>query len=204
MIDAPDVNQTTDPAESGFTLLEILVTMVVMSLVMVAALTMLVGMVRNEDRQSANANVATISRETTELLARDLRQSNPLLAPSTDLNKSREAVIQIDDGAGFSELVRYRIDTLTTALVREVLDPATSAVVSTQILVASTANDADLVPLFRWFDQSGIEISESEPASRVECAVRVSVRLHIPIEDGPARETQFDVSMRNSKEPGTC
>ena len=183
--------------ESGFTLLELLIVITILSIVMSVALGLLVTLMHNESQQSARADAQNELNFALEQLSADLREANPVYAPSSPSAKLYETNLAIGPSAGTQTFIRWSID--GGHLVRSTLDSPGGTETGQTIALDVAQNAATSTPLFRWFTNDGSELVETDASSTVTC----SVRAHIALQSGllnPDKPllAEADVAIRNA------
>jgi prepilin-type N-terminal cleavage/methylation domain-containing protein len=164
--------------ESGFTLVELMVTLLVMSAVMAGALSFLYGLMRNDRYQEALVNNQEKVRFAMIELTRDLRNANPLLPLGTLEAYGTQVDLALGPGAGPQDHVRWQL--VGTTLYRYELDGSLN-VVGTRAVVEGLDNLGAGVDLFEFYDEDGNRITSlttAFPADVANCAIRVHVTIY--------------------------
>lgn len=164
--------------QSGFTMVELMVTLLVMSVVVAGALGFLHSLMRNDRYQEALVNNQETVRFAMLDITRDFRNANPLLPLSSLAEYDAKADIALGPESGPQEYVRWELTART--LYRHELDSARNVVASRVVLEG--VDNADVgVDLFEFYDEDGNRITElptAFPADVANCAIRVHVTVY--------------------------
>lgn len=165
-------------AQSGFTLVELMITLLVLSAVMAGTLTFLHGLLRNDRYQEALVNNQETVRFAMVEITRDIRNANPLLPFDTFAAYDTQAMVALGPEAGAQEFVKWELSDRT--LYRHELDDELNVVASRVVLEG--VDNADVgADLFEYYDEEGNRITElasAYPADVGLCAIRVHVTIH--------------------------
>jgi Tfp pilus assembly protein PilW len=182
--------------EAGFTIVEILITVVISMGVLASLLSMLTSQSTAERRVQDVANSQESIRLAYVELTRDLRAADPLVA-ATDTSVE----LLHHDSAGVARRLRWAIETSSpgAALVRrEVAADGTTAVSYRLVGLASATS------LFR-FDKAGPVFAPIAAAEAPQCAKRVGVDLRATAAgDGAPLQLSSDVDLRNVRVSALC
>lgn len=163
--------------EDGFTLVELMITLLVLSLVMAGALTYFHGLLRNDRYQEALVNNQETVRLAMIEIARDLRNANPLYPLDTLV--AYETRADLATGAeGAQTYVRWEL--VDRTLYRHELDDSFN-VVSTRRVLEGVDNVDIAEPLFEFYDEEQNLISSLATALAADvanCAIRVDITIH--------------------------
>lgn len=182
--------------ESGFTLIELAIVMMISTIVMAS----IVGILTSQTRAERSVNGLASAQEQVRLalvaIQSDLRSAEPLVAlpAATDFPKRMEIVhLAFEDDS----LVRFRwrLDDATDELVRESLDNDGNVTGTTFRLGGVTNNT-----VFRYFNSKGDELTAENSTSETiaRCTLRVRVLIDAAPEGGPQPlDNWSDVQLRN-------
>ncbi|HEX9683334.1 MAG TPA: hypothetical protein VGA13_09645 [Acidimicrobiales bacterium] len=161
--------------EAGFTIVELAVTMLVMSLVMVGAMAMFASMLTNDRYQQALVNNQEKVRFALLELGRDIRNANPI-NPHDDVNAYATA-IEMSTGPGGGTQTHIRWQLTGSTLTRSVLSAPGGAATSTRVVLDGVDNDPSS-PFLRYFDDQGAEITTIQTSGDyANCAIRVEMTV---------------------------
>lgn len=183
---------------SGFTVVELAITMAISMVVMLSLFGLLESQMRAERRVNSFADNTEELRQAIVAMQRDIRSSEPL----KPLNTSAEYALRIelniyDDILDTSPTpVTWVVDTANDELRREVKDSAGNATVTYR--VRGVANDFGN-PLFRFWKGNGEEYFATDtPADIAQCTIRIQIRLVAAPNAGPAPAIiASDAQLRN-------
>jgi type II secretory pathway pseudopilin PulG len=192
--------------ESGFTLVELAITMMVGTIVMIS----LLGLLTSQSKAERRLNDFVGNQESARLalveMQQDLRSAEPL-APLADPSEypARVQIVNVDFTTGARTQFQWRLDTVNKQLVRETLDTSGNVTGTTYRLKG--VNDT---AAFEYFDAKGYEYLTVlpnpnpgnlalDPSSTIaRCTVRMRITLHGAPNRGPAPTlASSDVEMRN-------
>jgi prepilin-type N-terminal cleavage/methylation domain-containing protein len=164
--------------ESGFTIVELMITLLVMSAVMAGALTFFYGLMRNDRYQDALVNNQEKVRFAMMEITRDIRNANPPLTFPTFAEYDNQIMVALGPEAGPQDVVRWELDDRT--LYRHELD-SDGNVTGTRTVLSGVDNVDLGAALFDYFDEDGNRIKDlptAFPADLGLCAIRVHVTIH--------------------------
>jgi prepilin-type N-terminal cleavage/methylation domain-containing protein len=183
-------------SESGFTLVELTVVMMLLSVVSVSILGMLVSQSNAEKRLNRAANNQEVLRQALIEVARDIRSSDPIGWQANVADFATQLPMRIRDVRSENDRsIRWRLNTATSELVREELD-AQGNVTGTSYRVAGMVNQT----IFTYYraDGSAYALSGLDAGAVDRCTVRIHVALTGAPQSGPAPSTvETDVQIRN-------
>lgn len=182
--------------ESGFTVVELAITMLISAIVSVSLLGLLTSQSSVERRMSSLATNQEQVRQALVLLQRDLRSAEPLipLADATSYPRQVE-LLHLDFDTDAVLRFRWRLDTTADELVRETLAPDGTATATTHRLTGVTSDT-----VFRYFSSNGTELLAGAVTSATiaTCTIRIRIDVEAAPERGPAPlEATSDVDLRN-------
>lgn len=212
-----------DGDESGFTLVELMITTALLATVMAAILGVLDSQTRTERRVRIFADNQEVLRQAIVAMQRDIRSSEPLkrlaTSPEYALRIDLDVYSKITDPAPIP--IRWIVDTGTEELRREVLNSAGTPVAITHRVTGVSNNYA--VPLFTFYnanskagsgtvaatpvadeDLGKYDLASSNPTDIASCAVRIRIDLLAAPTPGPAPARLIsDAQLRNRLPGGT-
>lgn len=189
--------------EAGFTLMEVVVTCLVMMIVLGALLGVLESGTKVEARTQAMINSQEDVRFAMAEVLRDLRAADPLLPlPSVGAyTSSFEARHGEPASPGY---LRWRVDPVSSSLVRELLSGAGGTATATTYRLERVRNLDAGSPLttFRYFNSEGTELTgtNATPADFANCTIRVSVTIKADTDRAPGLQPfslTSDAELRN-------
>lgn len=189
-------------SESGFTLVELLVVMLLMGIVGSIVTTALVrGMQTSTVAQSRINGLSDLQRGI-ERVARELRVADPLCVPvdasDPDIHESKLGASVYRDGKRYYHEFYLTGTGADEALLQDITvydppDAATGTLVSSGTFVADTGNDILGVPLFEYFDQNG------DPPTPVGAAAQVTINLAKQVAGDDPVQVTTTVEVRNTR-----
>ncbi len=213
----------TGRPESGFTLVELMITMMLLTTVMAAIFGVLESQTRTERRVQIFADNQEVLRQAIVAMQRDIRSSEPLkklaTSPEFALRIELDVYEKITDPAPIA--IRWIVDTSTAELRREVVGIGTTPTAVTH-RVSGVANSY-AVPLFTFYnanstaaipttttsiagspDPGEYNLATANPADIANCAVRIRINLVAAPTPGPApARLVSDAQLRNRLPGGT-
>ncbi len=214
-------------SQAGFTLIELMITMALLSTVMAAIFGVLDSQTRTERRVQIFADNQEVLRQAIVAMQRDIRSSEPLkkLPTSPDpaclscgyaLRIDLDVYDKITDPTPVP--IRWIVDTGARELRREVLDTAGNPIAVTHRLTGVSNDYA--VPLFTFYnanskatsgtstvadeDLGKYNLVNTNPADIASCAVRIRIDLLAAPKPGPAPARLIsDAQLRNRLPGGT-
>lgn len=209
LTEASDAN-----AEAGFTVIELVVSAMILTIVLAMFFSTLASLMRSENRSQALVSNEQNVRFEVDQLAREIRASNPLTILSTVSAYSNQIQFVLGPTGGTQQVVRWTYDTNPGSstyeqLSRQVMsDSSQSAtVVSTSWYLIRVRNVENGTPVFRYYDgqeQDMVADGNYNASDIANCAIRVHIALSSDSNPGPLpfTETQ-DVELRNRLPGGT-
>jgi type II secretory pathway pseudopilin PulG len=189
----------TEGADDGFTVVELSVSMSIMSVVLIAIFGLLTSQSVALRRVDAMADNREAARLALLELQQDLRSAEPLVELSSPASYATEVRLTHREFVTGAETVfRWRVDPVADQLVRELLAPDGTVVATTYRM----SGVVDTAP-FRYFGQDGLELPTSglnaaSPSLLATCTIRVRITLHAAPIKGPAPMlADSDVQLRN-------
>lgn len=183
--------------DAGFTVVELSIAMLIMSIVMVSLAGLLQSQSSAERRLSSLADNQEEARLALVELQRDLRSAEPLVALETSaMYATQVRLVHVDFATEARSMFQWRLDTTTHELVREELNATGTAVTATTYRLRGVADTV----AFRYFEQSGLELQPAvaNPSVISECTIRMRITLHAGPTKGPAPTlVDSDVELRN-------
>jgi prepilin-type N-terminal cleavage/methylation domain-containing protein len=184
--------------QSGFSLVEMMISMTIMSILIGTLLGSMDIATRGQNRQEALvANQETVRQALLEM-DRDLRDANPiesLATPSLYPSQVETADIAPD---GTTEFVLWQLS--DTTVTRSLLSAPNGTTLSTQTVLTNVTNNSTGTSLFRYFNSANSELT---PANNTagdfsNCAVRILITVSAASDPGPVPFSESsDVEIRN-------
>lgn len=191
--------------ESGFTVVELAITMAISMIVMGSILGILDSQTRAERRVSTFADNQEVIRQAVVAMQRDIRSSEPL----AELPGSATQYALRIDLSVFEDIldpnpvsIRWRVDIAAKELVRETLD-ATGAVTGVTHRLTGVTNNFGS-PLFTFYDavQLPYDLTLTTPKTISDCTVRIRTRLVAAPTAGPAPAVLISDTQLRNRLPG--
>lgn len=190
------LNAAAGAADAGFTLVELTVVMMIMSIVSVSILGMLVSQTNAEKRVNRAANNQEVLRQAIVEVEKDIRSSDPILYQPNVGDFATQLPVRIRNITDeIDRFVRWRLDTTTSSLLREELDTSQN-VTATSYRVPGMVNQT----IFTYYraDGSAYTLTGLDAGAVDRCTVRVHVALRGAPQSGPAPTlVEADVQVRN-------
>jgi len=203
-----------DPAETGFTIIEVVISTSILLLVLAMFFNTLVSLTRSEDRaQRLVVNEQSVRFELDQL-AREIRSSNPLAILPATATYSNQIEMVLGPTGGTQTVVRWTYDTDPASPTYEKLDrqlmsdtSQTADVLATSWQLIRVRNVESAKPIFTYYDaadQDMVADGNYTASDIANCAIRVRIELSSDSMPGPLpfTETQ-DVELRNRLPGGT-
>lgn len=197
--------------ENGATLVEVLVTTLLLAIVFGAVLVLLDTLARTERRSSASVNNQDEVRAAMTQFGREVRGANPLLRLTSVTNYQNSVMLRLGDTTvGAIQYVRWSFDPATSQVIRQTLsgDTPTSSVTGTRVVLRNVRNSSMTPPLpfLRYYDVVGNQLSTTANTTRdfVRCARRITIAVAADPQKGGADPfvRQTEVQLRNSTAGG--
>ena len=194
-----------DGDESGFTVVEVMVTLLISSIVMGTIFDLLATQTNVERRASSFAENQEALRQAIVIIQRDVRSSEPLrpLATSAEYGLRIDLHVYASIDAPSPTSIRWIVDTAARELRREQLD-STGAVTAVTYRVAGVANTATM-PLFGFYmvNDMPYNLTADTPTDIADCTVRIHITLVAAPNAGPApARLESDAQLRNRRPGG--
>ncbi|MDQ3107359.1 MAG: hypothetical protein M3Q68_06085 [Actinomycetota bacterium] len=184
--------------ESGFTVVELAIVMLISATVMGS----LIGILDSQSRAERRINALASNQEQVRLalvqVQQDLRSAEPLVELD-DISKypTQMNIMHRDFDDDDVTYFRWRLNTVANELVRETLATDGSVAATTFRLAGVTSNT-----VFRYFKTNGAELQPdpTQHTSRdiADCTVRVRILIDAAPEKGPQPlDNWSDVQLRN-------
>ena len=212
MLSAP--GERNDPGETGFTIIEVVISTSILLLVLAMFFNTLVSLTRSEDRaQRLVVNEQSVRFELDQL-AREIRSSNPLAILTATATYSNQIEMVLGPTGGTQTVVRWTYDTDPASPTYEKLDrqlmsdtSQTASVLATSWQLIRVRNVESAKPIFTYYDaadQDMVADGNYTASDIANCAIRVRIELSSDSMPGPLpfTETQ-DVELRNRLPGGT-
>lgn len=208
--------------ESGFTLPELLVVILITGIVMVALFSSMTSVVSATARTDARTQTLNETRQAMETIIRDLRAANPIDALSSvaDYDRTVQFSVFCSSGtpncSGNLRSVRYRanaavLERIVGGSTYPLLRPQGAASLSDGLRRGALLNTAS-EPVFTYFLRDGRRIqtsgSDSSPSTTFrDCAKTVRIHLKVRADSNDPKavvDLKTDVALRNYNEVSGC
>jgi prepilin-type N-terminal cleavage/methylation domain-containing protein len=193
-----------DGDETGFTLVELLVSMTILLVVLGSLLSVLESLTTSERRTSSRVDTEQAARLTLTQLARDLRESNPV-QPQPDLTGYSAAVDVLLDGPP-PQHIRWAYDPARATLTRYAV--AGDGSQRATAVLGGVVNGAEGPGVFTWLDAAGRSMAAqtwATPDDVARCAREINVLLVLAAPAGLVTTTQTaQTALRNQASPEGC
>ena len=182
--------------DHGFTLVELTVVMMVMSVVSVSILGMLVSASNAEKRTSRAANNQEILRQALIEVGKDIRASDPIEPQANVADFATQLPLRLRNvGDDNDRFVRWRYDATTSSFLREELD--TSANVTGVSYRVPGIVQQTIFTYYRG-DGSAYALNGLDAGAVDACTVKVHIALLGAPQSGPQPSlVETDVQVRN-------
>ena len=189
---------------AGFTVVELAITMLISSIVMVAISAVLVQQSNAErDVTKFTMNQEDV-RQAVIAIGQDLRSAEPLTEVSNPLDLRYRVDLKVYESVTSEtpDRIRWRIDPVTNELLREIIDDADNVLGITHRL-PGVVNMSQNAPLFRYYRADNIEYDlgaiGTTAGTVAQCTVRVQIDLRGEPYGGNLNPVRLlsDVQLRN-------
>jgi type II secretory pathway pseudopilin PulG len=173
---------------AGFTVVELSITCALLSVVLISLLSLLDSQTRAERHLHAVINSQEDVRFAMLAMARDVRAADPVLALTNVADYGNQIQVQLRDGSGASlGYVRWLLDGAAQSVSRQMLSGPNGTVTTTVFTLPRVRNAQDGLPLFRYYNSDGTELTAATatPADVANCTVRVHISVKADTNPGP-------------------
>ncbi len=219
-------SSTEDERSDGFTMVEVLVAMLLLSIVSLMLLSTFSSFARTTVEVQTRSATLNDSRVALETITRDLRAANPIddvsVAPAIYDRQVSFSVYCSTPGAngcGANRLrsITYRLNTTTRALervvgtgVRPLVGPTGFTTLPTLERPGAIVNTAS-EPVFKYYDKDGVQLSTAGTDTGGgtyfrDCTKTVEINLRVRSEPGLESTTDITtrIALRNDNEVTGC
>jgi prepilin-type N-terminal cleavage/methylation domain-containing protein len=198
--------------EQGFTIIEVMMSTVLLLIVLAMTFSVLVSLTHSEDRAQRLVSNEQNVRFELDQLSREIRAANPLvplLNATTASAYDNQIEMVLGPTGGTQTVVRWTYDTTAKQMVRQQMSDtsSTATVLGQSFFLARVRNIESATPVFTYYGQQGENLvaqslaAGDTPGRRhdaANCAVRVHIELISDSNPGPLPFTQTqDVEVRN-------
>jgi type II secretory pathway component PulJ len=193
--------QSKESGQAGFSILEVLITTLMLGLFTMSIFSVLTSTSRNEKLQESMVGNQELVRFGMIQIARDLRSANPVEPLTTIGAYATQVELALGASSGTQTYVRWWL--ADKVLYRGKLTAPGGTVTSTQTVLTNVENAVQSTILFKYYNASGGELATSgtTPAAVgdiTNCAIRVHISIASDAFPGPVPFTeQSDVELRN-------
>jgi prepilin-type N-terminal cleavage/methylation domain-containing protein len=183
--------------ESGFTLVEVMISLTIMSILIGTLLGTLDVATHGQQRQEALVTDQESVREALLEMDRDLRGANPIepLSGASAYASGVEAAVIEPSG---TQYVLWQLS--GTTLTRSVLSSPGGSTVSSETVLINVTNGTTGTSLFRYFNSAGTELTSANNTAGdfANCTVRILITVAAASAPGPVPFAESsDVEIRN-------
>ena len=195
--------------EQGFTVIEVMVTAMILLIVLGVLFSTLVSLTNQESRSEHLVSNEQNVRFELDQLAREIRAANPLvplLNAGSAATYENQIEMVLGPTGGTQTVVRWTYDTAAEEMERQVMSDtsASATVVSQSFFLTRVRNVETGTPVFTYYGQQGEDLVAQTLANggntndAANCAIQVHIVLSSDSNPGPLpfTETQ-DVEVRN-------
>ncbi len=184
-----------DGSESGFSLLEMMFTLLVMSVVVTIAGTSLVSLSRTASRNESMVEVEQSASTIMAQLTRDIRSADTLSFPA-GATPADEVQLAVNQQAGGATTVLWTYNPSTATLTRET--EVGSTFKPSGFTLSKMANSTS-TPVFTYYDDTGSNISATSSSNIASCTTAIGVGLNVvPSTSGVVNQQQSaEVALTN-------
>jgi prepilin-type N-terminal cleavage/methylation domain-containing protein len=183
--------------ETGFSLVEVMVSMTIMSILIGTLLGSMDIATRGQQRQEALvANQETV-RNALLQMDRDLRGANPLEPLTLTSSYSSEIEAAVMEPSG-TQYILWQLS--GTTVTRSVLSAPNGNTISTQTVLTNVSNNSTGTSLFRYFNSAETELTPANNTAGdfANCTIRILITVGAASDPGPVPFTESsDVEIRN-------
>lgn len=189
MLTARPRSATPHPGDAGFTLLELMVVVGMMTIVLVIAGAALISLTKATNR---GGTMITDEQNTSTVLARlakDIRSAHTISFP-TGAAPANETVLQVNNPGGGTTSVEWIYQQSAATLTREVQN-SSGTYVPAGTPLTGLANSGTQ-PIFSYFSYKGTNESGSSTTLIVNCTSRVEIDLVVAPPPGTSAVANFE------------
>jgi type II secretory pathway pseudopilin PulG len=201
------LNERRANEQDGFTVIELVVTMMILMIVLSMFFGALTSLTKSEDRAQRLVSNEQNVRYELDQLSREIRAANPLTVLTNATDYSNEIGMVLGPTGGSQQVVRWFYDTDPASphyerLSREIMSDSsdTATVVSTSWYLIRVRNVETGTPVFTYYDYKDDDMVAGGYSNFdiQNCATRVHITISSDSNPGPLpfTETQ-DVELRN-------
>jgi type II secretory pathway pseudopilin PulG len=196
------IRERGEADERGMTVTELMVVVLMLGFVLATLFGVLSSVSANERLQQAKVNNQERVRLVLGQLTRDLRSSNPMVAPTTVADGATSVEMAIGPLSGPQTYVHWWLS--GTTLTRSEAATAGGTPTASKVMLTNVRNTARGVTLLRYFRSSVAEmaltgIGAVTAGDIVNCSIRVKVAVSSDSDPGPApflEETDAEIRNR--------
>lgn len=191
-------DQRDGPDQRGFTLVELMVSMTIMTIIIGTLLGSLDIATRGQGRQNALVADQETVRQAMLEMDRDFRDANPINALASASSYPSEMATTDIAPNGSTEFILWQLS--GTTLTRSILSAPNGTTVSTQTVLTNVTNNATGTTLYRYFNSAGTELTPSNNTAGdfANCTIRILITVAAASDPGPEPFSESsDVEIRN-------
>jgi prepilin-type N-terminal cleavage/methylation domain-containing protein len=170
--------------DQGFTLIELSVVMLIMTIVLTIATGALVSLQNATSRNSAMINDEQAASLTLALMSRDIRSAHSITFPTTTTNADTTIILNENQpSGGATQAIEWTytppVAPAVVGTLKRLILTSSMAVSSTAVMLTDLANTSTN-PVFTYYDLQGTtEVTASNDATLQDCTTGIGVNLTI-------------------------
>lgn len=181
--------------QGGFTLIEVAVTLLVLSLVMAITFSMLERLSATDRRAYALVENQEKVRFVLTQLAREVRESTALNAQASAAIYEDQIELTLGSSPTTRSYIRWRFDPTSMEVIREKLNAAGGSVTASRVMLRNVKNGVRSVPFLDYYNSYQKRLIPAGPADANSlvateadfrnCTVRLHIRITADADPGP-------------------
>jgi prepilin-type N-terminal cleavage/methylation domain-containing protein len=175
--------------EEGFTLIELVIVLLIMTIVIVVATGALISLSQTTNRGSAMITDEQQASTVITQLAKDIRSAHTISIP-TGATASNQVILQDNNPTGGFTSVQWIYSQGGATLTRQVQNA--QGVYQNQGAALTEVANSSTQPIFRYFNVAGTDISSSINPTIGKCTTRIRVDLVVSPQPGTTGVSNFE------------